>query len=73
MEFLRAKLEVPAYEWRRVLKVKRYYWILEEQYIVSSVHGVSFEKWSAKGPIRFEERHVPVEFFAVILIHGKWD
>ena len=52
LEHLKYKLEVPAYEWRRILKVK----YTKFKYLsVTYCNGVSPQKWKHANPIRSEK------------------
>ena len=52
LEHVKQKLEVPAFEWRRVLKVGLYILISD---VVSSFDGVHIEEWATEVAVGLEK------------------
>ena len=67
MEHMKGKLEVPAYEWRRILKVNIK---IVKNHLELTSYGVSFEGSPSQSLTRLEEWHVQDKHHAEL--HLLW-
>jgi len=52
LEHLKSKLDVPAFEWRRILKVC---YIVDKHLIVTKCNGILAEAWAYESLVGFKE------------------